>query len=105
MGYEAGLSALQSRGDEVGIMHILAPEEIDPPLAGDLRLLDSETGDPQDVSVDGPMRDLYTRRVRGWRDEIEAFCLKRGLHYVPISTETRWDQVVLYQMTRMGLVK
>ncbi|MEK9164138.1 MAG: DUF58 domain-containing protein [Chloroflexota bacterium] len=104
-GYESGLSALQSRGDEVGIMHILAPEEIDPPLAGDLRLLDSETGDPQDVSVDGPMRDLYTRRVQGWRDEIEAFCLKRGLHYVPISTETRWDQVVLYQMRRMGLVK
>ncbi|MEK7278996.1 MAG: DUF58 domain-containing protein, partial [Chloroflexota bacterium] len=63
-GYESGLSALQSRGDEVGIMHILAPEEIDPPLAGDLRLLDSETGDPQDVSVDGPMRDLYTRRVQ-----------------------------------------
>lgn len=104
-GYESGVSALQSRGDEVGIMHILAPEEIDPPLAGDLRLLDSETGDPQDVSVDGPMRDLYTRRVQGWHDEIEAFCLKRGLHYVPISTETRWDQVMLYQMRRMGLVK
>ncbi|MEK7278997.1 MAG: hypothetical protein AAB427_16755, partial [Chloroflexota bacterium] len=44
-------------------------------------------------------------RVQAWRDEIEAFCLKRGLHYVPISTETRWDQVVLYQMRRMGLVK
>jgi uncharacterized protein (DUF58 family) len=104
-GYESGLRALQSRGDEVGIMHILAPEEIDPPLAGDLRLLDSETGDPQDVSVDGPMRDLYTRRVQGWRDEIEAFCLKRGLHYVPISTDTKWDQIVLYQMRKMGLVK
>lgn len=104
-GYQPGLTALQTRGDEVGVLHILSPDELTPPLAGDLRLIDSETGEPQDVSVDGPMRELYTRRVQGWRDEIEAYCLKRGLHYVSISTETRWDQVVLFQMRRMGLVK
>lgn len=104
-GYQSGLSALQSRGHEVGLIHILAPEEVEPPLAGDLRLLDVETGDPQDVSVDGPLRELYRRRVQAWRDEIEAYCLKRGVHYVPVTTDVKWDQIVLYQMRRMGLVK
>ncbi len=104
-GYQPGLNALQSQGYEVSLLHVLAPEEIDPPLAGDLRLIDSETGDPQDVSIDGPLRDLYKRRVQGWRDEIETHCLKRGVNYVPVTTSTKWDEVVLYQMRRMGLVK
>ena len=104
-GYQPGLNALQSQGYEVSLLHLLAPEEVDPPLAGDLRLIDSETGDPQDVSIDGSLRDLYKRRVQGWRDEIEAHCLKRGVNYVPVTTSTKWDEVVLYQMRRMGLVK
>jgi uncharacterized protein (DUF58 family) len=104
-GYQPGLNALQSQGYELALLHVLAPEEIDPPLAGDLRLLDSETHEPQDVSVDGSLRDLYKRRVQGWRDEIEATCLKRGVHYVPVTTATKWDEVVLYQMRKLGLVK
>jgi len=104
-GYQSGLSALQAKGNEVGLIHVLAPEEVEPPLAGDLQLIDIETGDPQDVSVDGTLRDLYKRRVQAWRDEIETYCLKRGIHYVPVTTDTKWDQIVLYQMRKMGLVK
>jgi uncharacterized protein (DUF58 family) len=104
-GYQTGLSNLQAKGHEVGLIHVLAPEEVEPPLAGDLQLIDIETGDPQDVSVDGTLRDLYKRRVQAWRAEIEAYCLKRGIHYVPVITDVKWDQIVLYQMRKMGLVK
>ena len=104
-GYQAGLSALQASGFEVGLIHVLAPEEVEPPLAGDLQLIDVETGEPQDVSIDGGLRDLYRRRVQAWREEIEAYCLKRAIHYVPVTTDAKWDQIVLYQMRRMGLVK
>lgn len=104
-GYEGGITALQSKGYEVGIIHLLAPEEVEPPLAGDLRLIDIETNDPQDVSVDNSLRDIYKRRVQGWRDEIERYCLKRGVHYIPVTTNTKWDEIVLHNMRKMGLVK
>lgn len=104
-GYGGGITALQSKGYEVGIIHLLAPEEVEPPLAGDLRLIDIETGDPQDVSVDNSLRDIYKRRVQGWRDEIEKYCLKRGVHYIPVTTNAKWDEIVLHNMRRMGLVK
>jgi uncharacterized protein (DUF58 family) len=104
-GYEGGLAQLQGRGYEAALLHILAPEEMDPPLAGDLRLIDAETGAPQDISLDGGLRDLYRRRVRTWRDEIEAHCLKRRVHYVPVTTDSAWDELVLYQLRRRGLVK
>jgi len=104
-GYHEGLSALQGRGYEVTVLHLLTPDELDPPLAGDLRLIDCETGAPQDVTLDGSLRDLYRKRVRAWQKEIEAFCLKRGLHYVPVTTDVAWDELVLYQLRQRGLVK
>ncbi len=104
-GYHDGLSALQGRGYEVAVLHLLTPDELDPPLAGDLRLIDCETGVPQDVTLDGSLRDLYRRRVRAWQTEIEAFCLKRGLHYVPVTTDVAWDELVLYHLRQRGLVK
>jgi len=104
-GYHDGLSALQGRGYEVTVLHLLTPDEVDPPLAGDLRLIDCETGAPQDVTLDGGLRDLYRRRVGDWRREIETFCLKRGLHYVPVTTDLAWDELVLYQLRQRGLIK
>lgn len=104
-GYQDGLAQFQGRGYEVTLLHLLAPEELDPPLAGDLRLIDSETGAPQDITLDGGLRDRYRRRVLEWRDEIEAYCLKRRLNYVPVSTATAWDDLVLHQLRRRGLIK
>ena len=104
-GYRDGLAQLQGRGYEVTLLHLLAPDEIDPPLAGDLRLIDAETGDPQEVTLDGGLRDLYRKRVAAWRDEIEAYCLKRRVNYLPVTTDTAWDELVLYHLRRRGLIK
>ncbi len=104
-GFEAGLARLQSRGHEVTIIHLLTPDEIEPPLAGDLRLVDVETGESQEVSLDGGMRDLYRRRVQAWQEEIQAHCRRRGARYLPIVTSTAWDKIVLYGMRRAGIVK
>jgi uncharacterized protein (DUF58 family) len=104
-GYVDGLSALQGRGHEVGLIHVLSPDEIDPPLAGDLRLIDSETDEGQDVTIDAAMRDLYLRRLLAWRDEIAATCSGRGVHYLAVETSTPWEQVVLFQLRRAGVVR
>ncbi|MGH2594096.1 MAG: DUF58 domain-containing protein [Anaerolineae bacterium] len=104
-GYQLGVTQLQSRGYEVVLIHLLAPDELDPPLAGDLRLVDVETGQAQDVSLDGGLRESYRRRVRAWRDEIQTYCRKRGIRYVGLSTDRAWDAVVLYEMRKAGVVK
>lgn len=100
-----GLGQLQGRGHEVTLLHVLAPEELDPPLAGDLRLVDVESGQTQDVSLDGGLRALYRQKLEAWRDEIKATCRKRGIHYFGIQTDQAWDRLVLYQMRAMGIVK
>ncbi|MGE5223920.1 MAG: DUF58 domain-containing protein [Omnitrophica WOR_2 bacterium] len=104
-GYQPGISQLQSRGYEVSILHLLTPDEIDPPLAGDLRLIDVETGQAQEVSIDGGLRSVYRRRIRDWQAEIQAYCNRRAIHYINILTSTTWDKVVLYHLRSAGIVK
>ena len=104
-GYFEGLTALAARGHDVAVLHLLSPDEVEPPLGGDLRLLDVETGDPQEVTIDGGMRALYRRRLAAWREEIRATCRARDVHYVPVETDTPFDRVVLYDMRRGGVVR
>jgi uncharacterized protein (DUF58 family) len=104
-GYLEGLTALAARGHEVAVVHVLSPDEVEPPLSGDLRLLDVETGDPQEVSIDGGTRALYRRRLEAWRDEIRAACQVRGVHYVCVETDSPLERVMLSELRRVGLLK
>lgn len=104
-GYQDGIAALQNAGHEIAIIHTLSPEEVAPPLAGDLQLVDVETGINQDVTIDASMRDLYMSRLLTWRDENAKFCAKRGAHYATVETSSAWDALILHELRRMGLVR
>ncbi|MFN8530640.1 MAG: DUF58 domain-containing protein [Anaerolineae bacterium] len=104
-GYVDGLNTLLGKGFEVALIQVLSPDEVEPQITGDLRLIDSETGAAQEVSIDGGLRDLYMRRVREWQESIRAECAKRGVHYVPVTTATAWEKVILYDLRKLGLVR
>jgi uncharacterized protein (DUF58 family) len=104
-GFQEGVNALLGKGYEVGLIQVLSPDEVVPPIGGDLRLVDVETGRAQEVSVDGGMRDLYLKRFSEWRTGIQAECVKRGVHYVTVETSEAWEKVILQSLRRLGAVK
>lgn len=104
-GYIEGLNALLGRGHEVVFVHVLAPEEVTPPLAGDLRLIDVETGQAQEVTIDAHMRAVYSERLSAWREEIRNDCRRRGAHYFMLQTDEPWERLILSDMRRIGLVR
>lgn len=104
-GYESGLRELLGRGHQATLIQVLAPDELDPPLAGDLQLVDAETGHEQDVSLDGGLRSLYRERAQAWLQSIQADCRKRGVRYLALSTRQPWDQALLLELRRAGIVK
>jgi uncharacterized protein (DUF58 family) len=104
-GYEEGLNALQARGHEVGILHLISPDEADPSLDGDVKLVDVETQEDAEVTLDGSILALYRRRLNDWRDEIAAHCAGRDAHYVPVVTDLPWEKLVLQTLRAKGLVK
>jgi uncharacterized protein (DUF58 family) len=104
-GYQDGLAQLQGRGFEIGLIHVLSKDEVEPQLAGDLQLIDVETGAGQDVSVDVAMYDLYVRRLLAWRDEIGSYCLRRGMHYATVETSRPWEELILFELRRLGVIR
>lgn len=104
-GYLEGLTALAARGHEIAVIHVLSPDEVDPSLGGDLRLLDVETGEPQEVTIDATVRAHYRHRLAKWRGEIAAACYARGMHYLSVETEMPFEQVVLSELRRAGVIR
>lgn len=104
-GVKSGLNALQSRGYEVGILHLLSPDEIDPGLAGDLKLVDIETDSEAEITLDPPTLAEYRQRVADWQQELAGYCLGRGVHYIPVTTDQPWEKLILQTLRARGVVK
>ena len=78
---------LASTRSELIVLHVLSPEELDPPLEGDLRLVDAETGESIDVTADLATIDAYRDRLAAWK---EAFAhLAARARRRPTSTSRR----------------
>ncbi len=97
-GYDAGLRALQERRFDIHVIHLLAPEEINPSFAGDLRLVDAETGETRDLTFDGEASRAYQRRLRRFLDGAEAFCYSREISYHRVTTDVPLEEFVLRQL-------
>lgn len=104
-GYQAGLNALQARGYEVGIIHILSPDEIDPPLGGDLKLIDIETGQDSEITLDPTTLGLYRQRLQAWQAEIAAYCHSCHVHYIPVTTDLPWEKLIMQTLRAQGILK
>lgn len=104
-GYESGFSDLSGRGYELVLLHILAPDEKDTSLAGDLRLVDSETGERLDVTLDGGIRKAYQQRISTWIGSIYQTCLRWNIRYLELVTSLSWDKAVLLEMRKAYIVK
>jgi uncharacterized protein (DUF58 family) len=97
-GCEAGLRALQERRFDVHVVHLLAPEEINPSFAGDLRLRDVETGEVRELTLDREALRTYQRRVGQFLDAAEAFCRSREISYHRVTTDVPVEEFVLRQL-------
>jgi hypothetical protein len=104
-GYLDGLTALQARGHEVALNPHPVAGRGQPTPGATCAWCDVETAAGQDVTLDAPMRDLYQRRLVAWRDDISATCpgarraLRDGRDGIP------WEEVILYQLRRAGVVR
>ena len=101
-GYEAGLRALLERRFDIHVVHLLAPDEMNPEFAGDLRLIDSETGEIRELSVDGDALRAYRRRLHDFLERLETFCRTKEIGYHRVITDTPVEGFVLSQLK--GLV-
>lgn len=94
-GYEAGLKSLLERRFEVHLVHVLSPDELEPELAGDLRLVDRETGETRPLSIDAATLRAYRERLEGFLAGAEAFCRNHAIPYQRAASDVPVESIVL----------
>ncbi len=95
---------LAATGSELIVLHVLSPQELDPALAGDLRLVDVESGEGIDVTVDLATLDGYKERLDAWRDGFADLAARRRATYVPLSTDVPLSDLMFAELRRRQVV-
>ena len=103
--FAPGLTALLARRFEISLIHLLSPDEVDPLLAGDLRLLDAETGQAVEITADFEALTRYKAGLAAWQAEIRDWCNKRNIAYVPVTTDTPFEEFIFAFLRRQGILK
>ena len=101
---ERVLRELAATGSELIVLHVLSPDELDPQLEGDLKLVDSESGERIDVTVDLATIDDYKARLAAWQGGLADLATKRRASYVPLSSDVNLNDLVFAELRRRRVV-
>ncbi len=104
-GLTSGVAALAGRGHEVILLHLLTPDELDPTLRGDLRLIDVESGAKREVTVDGAVLARYRERFEAWQTELRALMGRHKGRYVSLRTDVPLKRILLDDLRRANVVR
>jgi uncharacterized protein (DUF58 family) len=103
-GYEDGLKRLAGRGYDLFVVQVLSPQEIDPPLTGDLRLKDVEDGDQAEVTISAPLLRWYGANLSAYIGELSRFCARREISFVSVRSDLPVETLLLDTMRKRGLL-
>jgi uncharacterized protein (DUF58 family) len=104
-GYVDGMRYLLSRNLDLYAIQVLSPEEIDPTLAGDLRLRDVEDDDLAEVTISKPLLDKYKANLTAYCTELKNYCTRRGITYLFTNTRVPFDTLVMSYLRQRGLLR
>ncbi len=103
-GFEEGLARLLYHRYEVVVLQILAPEDLDPELGGELRLRDAEAQRELPAYVDREALRRYAEALGAYQRRLEAFCRRHDLLHLVISTGTPLETTVFETLREGGLL-
>lgn len=105
VGYQQGLTALLGRRFDLIALQVLSPDELNPAATGDLKLLDSETGESREVTISGSLLRRYRRNAENYCEELRTWCIGRGIAYLRTTTDDPIETMVLSALRRLGFVR
>ncbi len=99
------LVGLRSRGSDLVVVHVLAEEDLHPPLAGDLELRDREDGSTVLVSVTAETLHAYTERAEQFRTDVGHRCRGVAAGYVAVNADDDIEQLLFRTWVASGVLR
>ena len=94
-GFEGALDVLRHFRHDIFVIHIASHEEVDPPLTGDLLLVDSESQVSREITITPSLLAAYRAEFTRYCESIEHYCGRYQLGYVRTTTDFPFEELVL----------
>ena len=90
---------------ETAVIHVLSPEELEPPVSGKVKLVDAETGETCVRFVGDEERAEYRRLLAdhcaGWK----KWCFDREINYLRCASSTPLEEIVQVYLREAGVLE
>ncbi len=104
-GFQEGLPYLLGRQMDVYVMQVLSRQELEPDLAGDLKLVDCEDEDVAEVTISKLLLDKYKANLQAYCESMRDYCHHRGISYLLTTTDHPFEILVLNYLRGRGLLR
>lgn len=99
------LKQIQANRQQIYLIQVLDQEELEPSLAGDYMLVDSETNQEINVTVSDYTKNQYKLRMNRRMEALESFCFERGVSFLACSTKETVEDILFKRMTSIGWIR
>jgi uncharacterized protein (DUF58 family) len=90
---------------ETAVIHVLSPEELEPPVSGKLKLVDAETGESCVRFVGEEERAEYRRLLADHCSGWKKWCFDREMNYLRCASSTPLEEVVQVYLREAGVLE
>ena len=95
---------------QVLLVQVLTTDELEPAYDGRVNLIDSESVDVADfrnmkLRITRSMQKAYEEAIRDFKEDIRAFCSKRGVDYITVRTDTPIEKVLFGELLKVGIME
>jgi uncharacterized protein (DUF58 family) len=99
------VAALRQARHEVLLLQVLAPQEIDPQVRGDVRLRDAETGAHVEITASSTVLDEYRATLTAHQDRLRSVAHAHGAGFATVRSDTPLRDLLLGDLRRAGVLR
>jgi uncharacterized protein (DUF58 family) len=104
-GYETALRFLASQQMDIYLLHVLSVEEMEPEIAGDLKLVDCEDQQVAEITTSAALLNRYKKTLTAFIESAKNYCTRRGINYLLVRNDLPVEQLVMHYLRARGLVR
>jgi uncharacterized protein (DUF58 family) len=89
------MKMLAHRGFDLNLIQVLSRDELEPEVGGDFLFVDSETGEPREITANQRVVAAYRDALKEFTSSLDSFCRSLGIGYTFVSTDTPFEELLL----------
>ena len=92
------IGRLVERGHELVVIHVLDGQAVQADFAEEVELVDVESGASLELYGDSALLTAFRATVAEWINDMQAFCHRRHVRYIPIESDWSVEEVLLRRL-------